>query len=44
MVNWIKSNVEGDKIIWVIGMRLDNRFSVSDNTPKLLNIEYSRKN
>jgi tRNA(Ile)-lysidine synthase len=37
--------VNGDnKIIWVIGMRLDNRFSVLENTQKLLNIEYCKKN
>ena len=37
--------VNGDnKIIWVIGMRLDNRFSVIENTQKLLNIEYCKKN
>ena len=29
-----------DNIIWVVGMRLDNRFCVSENSQKLLNIEY----
>ena len=37
--------VNGDnKIIWVIGMRLDNRFCVLENTQKLLDIEYRKKN
>ena len=37
--------VNGDnKIIWVLGMRLDNRFSVLENTQKLLDIEYCKKN
>jgi len=29
-----------DKIIWVVGMRLDERFSVKKESTKLLNIEY----
>ncbi len=29
-----------DNIIWIVGMRLDNRFCVSENSQKLLNIEY----
>ena len=29
-----------DKIIWVVGMRLDERFSVKKESIKLLNIEY----
>ena len=29
-----------DNIIWILGMRLDNRFCVSENSQKLLNIEY----
>jgi len=33
--------VNGDnKIIWVVGMRLDKRFSVKKDSVKLLNIEY----
>ena len=37
--------VNGDnKIIWVLGMRLDNRFCVLENTQKLLDIEYCKKN
>ena len=29
-----------DKIIWIVGMRLDERFSVKKESTKLLNIEY----
>ena len=29
-----------DKIIWIVGMRLDDRFSISDESKNLLNIEY----
>ena len=29
-----------DKIIWVIGMRLDDRFSINNESKNLLNIEY----
>ena len=33
--------VNGDnKIIWVVGMRLDKRFSVKKDSVKSLNIEY----
>ena len=33
--------VNGDnKIIWIVGMRLDKRFSVKKDSVKLLNIEY----
>ena len=32
-----------NKIIWVVGMRLDNRFCVSENTQELLNIFYCKK-
>ena len=31
-----------NKIIWVVGMRLDNRFCISENTQKLLNIFYCK--
>ena len=31
-----------DRIIWVVGMRLDARFSVSKYSQKLLNIEYCK--
>ena len=35
--------VNADKnIIWLVGMRLDKRFSVSDRSKKLLNIEYEK--
>ena len=37
--------VNGDnKIIWVVGMRLDNRFCVLENSQELLNIEYFNYN
>ena len=33
--------INGDnKIIWIVGMRLDKRFSVKKDSVKLLNIEY----
>tara|TARA_Y100000991_G_scaffold176340_1_gene138415 strand:- start:9940 stop:11262 length:1323 start_codon:yes stop_codon:yes gene_type:complete len=32
-----------NKIIWVVGMRLDSRFSITKKTSKFLNIEYSNK-
>ena len=31
-----------DKIIWVVGMRLDDRFSINNETKNLLNIEYHK--
>ena len=35
--------VNGDeKIIWVVGMRLDHRFRVNNETKNLLNIEYHK--
>mgnify|MGYP007000167930 len=37
--------VNGDnKIIWVVGMRLDNRFCVLENSQELLNIKYFNYN
>ena len=36
--------VNGDnKIIWIVGMRLDDRFSVKKYSVKLLNIEYHKR-
>ena len=32
-----------DKIIWIVGMRLDDRFSVKNDSKSLLNIEYNKK-
>ena len=33
--------INGDnKIIWIVGMRLDKRFGVKKDSVKLLNIEY----
>ena len=31
-----------DKIIWIVGMRLDERFSINNETKNLLNIEYHK--
>ena len=31
-----------DKIIWIVGMRLDDRFSINNETKNLLNIEYHK--
>jgi hypothetical protein len=28
-----------DKIIWIVGMRLDRRFSVSDGSKKIIDIK-----
>lgn len=32
----------GDRIVWVVGMRLDDRFKVTENTSKILCIEWLR--
>ena len=31
-----------DKIIWIVGMRLDDRFCINNETKNLLNIEYHK--
>lgn len=31
-----------DKIIWIVGMRLDDRFSINNESKNLLNIEYQK--
>ena len=31
-----------DKIIWIVGMRLDDRFSINNESKNLLNIEYHK--
>ena len=31
-----------NKIVWVVGMRLDDRFSVTDNTKEITKIELIR--
>ena len=31
---------QGDKIIWVIGMQIDDRFKITDRTKKILKIDY----
>ena len=33
-----------DKIIWIVGMRLDNRMKVDSNTKKMLSIKIKVKN
>jgi tRNA(Ile)-lysidine synthase len=29
-----------DEVIWIVGMRLDNRFKVTENTKKVLTLVY----
>ncbi|NOY37708.1 MAG: tRNA lysidine(34) synthetase TilS [Chlorobi bacterium] len=31
---------QGDEIIWVIGMQIDDRFKITENTRKVLRVEY----
>lgn len=32
--------ISGEKIVWIIGMRMDNRFRISDKTRKIAEISY----
>ena len=41
---WVAASIntpvtDGDKILWIIGMRIDNRFRISEQTKKILVIE-----
>jgi tRNA(Ile)-lysidine synthase len=40
----VKLLCSGDKIIWVIGHRIDNRFSITKNTKRILKLEYYGNN
>ena len=38
----VKVLTSNNQIIWVVGMRIDNRFAITDSTKAILKIEYSK--
>ena len=38
----IRLLLSAEKIVWVIGMRIDNRFRITDETQNILEISYEK--